>query len=63
MAYSPEEKQAAVELLDAANRMPRKRGAAKIAESARSYAMAIITDAPYPEVARRDTIFLGAFCG
>lgn len=63
MAYSAAEKQAAVELLDASKKLPNKHPAARIAEAARSYAMAVITDQPYAEVARRDTAFLRTFNG
>jgi len=61
MAYSPAEKQAAVELLDAAKRLPNTYPANKIADAARSYAMAVITNQPYGEVATRDTAFMGSF--
>lgn len=61
MAYSAAEKQSAVALLDASKKLPNKYPACKIAEAARSYAMAVITNRPYPEVARRDYAFMGTF--
>lgn len=59
--YSPAEKAAAADLLAATKRLPATYPACKVAEAGRAYAMAVITDAPYSEVAQRDQCFMDSF--